>query len=92
MEYLSAGYVDYYFGVDLDEQHNPTFSQYQVDSVVQLGITLGGYYQINIQWYVVTNSRWQLLPNDVKTVQLLTAILRLIDFSDYSTLSNQAYI
>ena len=43
MEYLSAGYVDYYFGVDLDEQHNPTFSQYQVDSVVQLGITLGGY-------------------------------------------------
>jgi outer membrane protein len=66
LEYLSADYADYYFGVDADEQNNSVYSQYQVGSVVQPGVTLGGYYQINKQWNVVANLRWQSLPSDVK--------------------------
>jgi outer membrane protein len=66
LEYLSADYADYYFGVDADEQNNSVFSQYEVGSVLPLGVTLGGYYQINKQWNMVANLRWQSLPSDVK--------------------------
>jgi outer membrane protein len=34
LEYLSANYADYYFGVDQEEQNNSDFSQYQVGSVM----------------------------------------------------------
>ncbi len=63
LEYL---YADYYFGVDADEQNNSVYSQYEVGSVLPLGVTLGGYYQINKQWNMVANLRWQSLPSDVK--------------------------
>jgi outer membrane protein len=66
LEYLSADYANYYFGVDADEQANSAFSQYNVDSVVQPGVTLGGYYLINQQWNLVANLRWQTLPSDIK--------------------------
>ena len=66
LEYLSADYADYYFGVDADEQNNSVYSQYQVGSVFQPGVTLGGYYQINKHWNMVANLRWQSLPGDVK--------------------------
>ncbi len=66
LEYLSADYADYHFGVDSEEQSDSVFSQYQVGSVVQPWVTLGGYYQINKQWNLVANLRWQSLPNDVK--------------------------
>jgi outer membrane protein len=66
LEYLSDDYADYYFGVDLDEQNNSIFSEYQVGSVLQPGITLGGYYRISKQWNVVANLRWQSLPTDIK--------------------------
>ncbi len=29
LEYLSADYADYYFGVDADEQNNSVYSQYE---------------------------------------------------------------
>jgi outer membrane protein len=35
LKYCSA---DYYFGVDADKQNNSVYSQYQVDSVVPLGL------------------------------------------------------
>ena len=66
LEYLSADYANYYFGVDLDERNDSVYSQYQVDSVVQPSLTLGGYYQISKQWNLVANLRWQSLPGDVK--------------------------
>ncbi len=66
LEYLSADYANYYFGVDLDEQQNSIFSQYQLGSVVQPGVTLGGYYQINQKWNLVANLRWQTLSSDVE--------------------------
>jgi hypothetical protein len=53
------------FGVDADEQNNSVYSQYQVGSVLPLGVTLGGYYQINKQWNMVANLRWQSLPIDI---------------------------
>jgi outer membrane protein len=66
LEYLSSDYADYYFGVDLEEQNNSAYYQYQVGSVMQPGVTLGGYYKINKHWNVVANMRWQSLPTDVK--------------------------
>ncbi|AGH46736.1 hypothetical protein C427_4637 [Paraglaciecola psychrophila 170] len=66
LEYLSADYADYYFGVDADEQNNSVYFQYEAGSVLPLGVTLGGYYQINKQWNMVANLRWQSLPSDVK--------------------------
>lgn len=66
LEYLSSDYVNYYFGVDIEEQNNSVYSQYQVSSVMQPGVTLGGYYKINNHWNVVANLRWQSLPTDIK--------------------------
>lgn len=66
LEYLSDDYANYYFGVDLEEQNNSAYTQYQVGSVMQPGVTLGGYYQINKQWNFVANMRWQALPTDLK--------------------------
>jgi outer membrane protein len=42
LEYLSNDYADYYFSIDLQEQANSVYSQYQVGSVMQPGVTLGG--------------------------------------------------
>ncbi|MFT6899743.1 MAG: outer membrane protein [Paraglaciecola sp.] len=66
LEYLSANYANYYFGVDEEEQNNSDFSQYQVGSLLQPGVSLGGFYKITGQWNVVANARWQALPNEVK--------------------------
>jgi outer membrane protein len=44
LEYLSNHYADYDFSIDLQEQANSVYSQYQVGSVMQPGVTLGGYY------------------------------------------------
>lgn len=66
LEYLSANYANYYFGVDQEEQNNSDFLQYQVGSVMQPGVSLGGFYNITRQWNLVVNARWQVLPDKVK--------------------------
>jgi outer membrane protein len=66
LEYLSANYADYYFAVDQEEQSNSAFSQYQVGSVMQAGVSLGSFYQITKQWNVVANVRWQALADEVQ--------------------------
>jgi outer membrane protein len=66
LEYLSANYADYYFGVNQEEQNKSAFSQYQMGSVIQPGVSLGGFYKVTKQWNVVANARWQALPDAVK--------------------------
>jgi outer membrane protein len=71
VEYLSDDYANYYFGVDTDEQQNSVYSQYQVGNVFQPGVNLSGYYQINKQWNLVANLRWQFLSTDVKNSPII---------------------
>ncbi len=65
-EYISRNYADYYFGVSEQEQLNSIYTSYKVDSIIQPSATLGGYYQFNPQWMLVSNLRWQALASEIK--------------------------
>lgn len=65
VEYLSDNYADYYFGVSKSEAAVSSFTEYQVDDVWQVGITLGGYYQFNKSWRAVIQTRYLRLADDV---------------------------
>lgn len=65
IEYLSANYADYYFGVSQTEQQNSAFEAYQVGSVLQPSVTLGGYYSFNRKWQLVANVGLQMLDSAI---------------------------
>lgn len=66
LEYLSDNYTTYYFGVSQEESFDSGFAEYEVDAVLQGGITLGGYYQFAGNWQVTAQSRWLSLASDIK--------------------------
>lgn len=66
VEYLSDNYADYYFGVSTIEANQSTYSVYNVDSIIQPAVTLGGYYLFNQQWRFVASARLQGLASDIE--------------------------
>ncbi|TRY30687.1 MipA/OmpV family protein [Aliiglaciecola sp. M165] len=66
VEYLSDKYADYYYGVSAREQQNSAFAAYDVGSVIQPQLTLGGYYSFNKNWRLIGNLGWQFLASDIK--------------------------
>jgi outer membrane protein len=66
LEYLTANYADYYFGVSQQEANNSAFTEYQAGSIVQPGVSLSGFYQINKKWSVAASARLQALSDEVK--------------------------
>lgn len=66
VEYLSSSYVNYYFGVDENEATDSVFAQYTAASVIQPGMALSGYYQINKKWNIAASLRLQALADEIK--------------------------
>lgn len=73
IEYLSGNYADYYYGVSQIEQQNSTFDAYDVGSVVQPSVTLGGYYSFNRQWQLVANVGFQMLDSAISDSPIIDA-------------------
>lgn len=73
LEYLTASYADYYFGVDQQEASNSAFSEYKAGSILQPGVSLSGFYQINKKWSVAASARLQSLSDEVKDSPIVDA-------------------
>jgi outer membrane protein len=80
LEYLTANYGDYYFGVNQQEANDSVFTEYEAGSILQPGVSLSGFYQVNEKWSVAASARLQSLSNEVKDSPIVDASTSLNGF------------
>lgn len=73
LEYISADYADYYYGVSATEAANSSFDAYDVGGVVQPQATVGGFYRFAESWQLIANIGLQRLDSKVQDSPIIDA-------------------
>jgi outer membrane protein len=71
LEYLSADFANYYYGVSPGEAAVSDFNSYRVGEVIQPQITIQGFYSFTAKWRFIGNIGFQRLDNSIVTSPLV---------------------